>query len=317
MSRKKTIKEQRKREFEEKVFAFKNATTHFVPVKIMEKKWAKKLLDGEVYMRPLLEFGELGNTRENNALNNNYRGDPFEGICSATTDISKSKTVQSLDPAIQNQLSGIIHVDTGSLPYFKLFCLYCLEYDFFGDFFKKPDPRVAQFGDTAVVIWNFNSFLMRLHNAFIERYKDMFVSMCRRVHYLDLNRLDEIVPIFEKRTDYQYQNELRIAINELGNQVGDLFETKSKSDSLVFEIGSIRDIAYEMPIDDFLNLRGIKYSYRHWPNTEEMKKPTVYDNYVKRTNELIENNTKKTVDAGVDQERVERYALVRIERSMV
>ncbi len=37
---------------------------HFIPVKITDKKWADKLVNGEVYMRALHEFGSWGNVTE-------------------------------------------------------------------------------------------------------------------------------------------------------------------------------------------------------------------------------------------------------------
>lgn len=33
------------------------AEKKFIPVKVTDREWAEKLLDGEVFMRPLYEFG--------------------------------------------------------------------------------------------------------------------------------------------------------------------------------------------------------------------------------------------------------------------
>lgn len=45
---------------------------YFIPVKITDKKWADKLVNGEVYMRALHEFGSWGNvTEKDTVLNNN------------------------------------------------------------------------------------------------------------------------------------------------------------------------------------------------------------------------------------------------------
>ena len=54
---------------------------HFIPVKITKKEYADKLVQGEVYMRALHEFGSWGNVNEKDTvLNNNYRGDFFAGV---------------------------------------------------------------------------------------------------------------------------------------------------------------------------------------------------------------------------------------------
>ena len=37
----------------------KMAEKKFIPVKVTDREWAEKLLDGEVFMRPLYEFGAL------------------------------------------------------------------------------------------------------------------------------------------------------------------------------------------------------------------------------------------------------------------
>ena len=45
---------------------------YFIPVKITDKKWADKLVNGEDYMRALHEFGSWGNvTEKDTVLNNN------------------------------------------------------------------------------------------------------------------------------------------------------------------------------------------------------------------------------------------------------
>lgn len=54
---------------------------HFIPVKITDKQWADRLIQGEVYMRALHEFGLWGNVDEKDpVLKNDFRGDPYSGI---------------------------------------------------------------------------------------------------------------------------------------------------------------------------------------------------------------------------------------------
>ena len=56
----------------------------FLPVKVLDKQWADKLLDGSVFMRSLYEFGKwnLDDKFKNQAkeMDNTFRGDINEGI---------------------------------------------------------------------------------------------------------------------------------------------------------------------------------------------------------------------------------------------
>ena len=49
----------------------------FIPVKITDKKWADRFVQGEVFMRALADFGVWNRLQniENAKINNNFRGD--------------------------------------------------------------------------------------------------------------------------------------------------------------------------------------------------------------------------------------------------
>lgn len=313
MGRSKTVRQNRKIEYEEKKEFFQRLQSRFIPVKITDKQWADCLMNGEVYFRPLMEFSDYYSEKsEHNSrgeLIDDFRFDSLEGLCYATNDVERSEIAQMFEPGLRSKLKGILQIDTGSIPYFKVFCMYCLEYDLFRDDFRKPNPKISEFGNTAVVFRDFNMFLDRVYTALQELYSDLFVPMCNRVHYLDYNKLEGIVPFFEKRKKYEYQNELRIAFSELGTQVGELFETRIMREPVKLHIGSIRDIAYELPVNDFLSLLGIYGNELCWPTSVNPNHPSFFDECVKRTHELIEKNTKSGIEP-LNQETVERIGLL-------
>ena len=70
----------------------------FIPVKITDRKWAEHLLDGEVFMRPLHEFGSWNEKREE-AVANQLRGDIHEGSA-AVVGVPKSSLVSKVSHRI-------------------------------------------------------------------------------------------------------------------------------------------------------------------------------------------------------------------------
>lgn len=145
----------------------------FVPVKVTANQYADKLLDGEVYLRPVNEFGIWAReeNRGNATLDNNYRGDLREGAVSIAKDAASCERLQEMDPEFKKYAQDITFIDDYEAKYFKIYSLYCLDYDPFNDFFMKPDERIKQFGDTAVVIRDINEFLRRICVACIRQYE--------------------------------------------------------------------------------------------------------------------------------------------------
>lgn len=136
---------------------------NFLVAKITDRKWADKLLDGEVFFRPLDEFGSwnLDERRKSASLNNAFRGDLGEGCVAAYEDFDKSPFANMLKDDIKSIAEDIKIVDDTELRYFKIFCTYCLEIDENNNL-VRPDPRLKNFGDTAVLFIDFEEFLKRI-----------------------------------------------------------------------------------------------------------------------------------------------------------
>lgn len=220
-------------------------------VKFIDKKWADKLMDGEVFMRAIACFGDI--SRRSSDSQNEFRGDVLEGI----------------NYSFGNQF-GLIDVRTYIE---KIYCLYALEFDEETGGLIKPDNRILEFGDTAVIIHNTGEFLHRVCYAMLDRFGNDFWASFQRVEY-DVNlSVEQPYDEFCKASSYAYQNEFRIALDlangkinpKILNDVTDFarltFPGKieedtnpdSLSDSLTLYIGDIRGISISVPSSDLIN----------------------------------------------------------------
>ena len=130
-------------------------------VKFIDKKWADRLMDGEVFMRAIACFGDI--SRRSSDSQNEFRGDVLEGI----------------NYSFSNQF-GLIDVLTYRE---KIYCLYALEFDEETAGLIKPDNRILEFGDTAVIIHNTGEFLRRICYAMLDRFGNDFWTSFQRVEY--------------------------------------------------------------------------------------------------------------------------------------
>ena len=220
-------------------------------VKFIDKKWADKLLDGEVFMRAIACFGDI--LRRSSDSQNEFRGDILEGI----------------HYSFGNQV-GLIDVLTYRE---KIYCLYVLEFDEKKQRFIKPDNRILEFGDTAVIIHNTEEFLRRICYTMLDRFGNEFWTSFQRVKYDVDFSLERPYDEFCKTDAYAYQKEFRIVLDlakgkfnpEQLKDVTDFARLTfpgtieednnpdSLSDSLILNIGDIRDISISIPASDLFN----------------------------------------------------------------
>lgn len=220
-------------------------------VKFIDKKWADKLMDGEVFMRTIACFGDI--SRRSTDSQNEFRGDVLEGI----------------NYSFGNQ-AGLIDVLTYRE---KIYCLYALEFDEETGRFIKPDNRILEFGDTAVIIHNTGEFLHRICYAMLDRFGNDFWTSFQRIEYDVDFSVEQPYDEFCKASSYSYQNEFRIALDlakgrfnpeqlkDVTNFARLTFPGKieedtnpdSLSDSLTLNIGNIRDISISVPTSNLLN----------------------------------------------------------------
>lgn len=102
------------------------AEKKFIPVKVTDREWAEKLLDGEVFMRPLYEFGAWNLKKEDKQLNNSFRGDLCEGMSGIFGEVEECPIYDSFDENVKKYIKQIWYIDDTDIKYFKIFSLYCI-----------------------------------------------------------------------------------------------------------------------------------------------------------------------------------------------
>jgi hypothetical protein len=241
-------------------------------VKITDKQWADKLLDGEIFMRSLLSFGDFKS--DDKRIDNDYRGDILEGLSNSFAEGTNSNFFNDISdgkPCFQG--SGFFDM---LMAQEKIFSLYALEYDAIQKCFISPDKRLLEFGDTSVIVLDSNEFLKRIFSGLLNKFGNSFWISFKRVKYnVDLSKL-LIYDEFHKRDSYSWQNEFRIALDLSEGKLSEAtrnnmtdyckhtymrnggtedidIRPESVAESIVIKIGDIRDICALIPTSELIN----------------------------------------------------------------
>lgn len=261
-----------------------------IPVKIIEEKYANKLLSGQIYMRALSKFG-MWNKSKDKELDNDYRGDISEGIVKTYKSLSEAQP--GIDPGFANIVHSVSMIDDTELKYLRIFCLYGLRWFEPADCFLLPDKRIEQFGDTAVIITDFEEFVKRLLKEVEKLYNGPCLFLIDDVDYFDYGETKELYPGYSKHKSYAWQNEIRIAVAKLEknnfeiHQKPDEYSMVHDDNDLFLEIGDIRDIAYKVTTKEFLKPNkddSLKYSIKMGNRTK-----TIVDNIADETKKQLKN----------------------------
>ena len=234
--------------------------TYFL-VKVLDKKWADKFLDGDIFMRYLGYFGLFNRMMSRDpSINNTFRGDDMEGL-SVSTGEPDPLEVSWIDGAYELRLEQN-----------KIFCLYAIDVCNKNKRIAPIDPQIEEFGDTAIVILDSNEFLRRVHQAFTDKYGSAFWTSYKRVRYeLDFSKSRSYTE-FDKSVSYAWQREFRISLDlsegHISKRTWDNMTDYLKlthpwkvdndensdfnAESLTISIGDIRDICLEIPTSEFI-----------------------------------------------------------------
>lgn len=267
----------------------------FVPVKITDRKWAEKLLQGEVFMRPLYEFGTWKKPSGDTVLDNNYRGDIYSGATKVFSDPSDYEFLKGFPAQFRDSVDAVTLIDQSDVRFFKIFSLYCYEYDPKTDSLIKPDPRMAQFGNTAVIITDFCEFIDRFARA-IDRLYPHYSVLADQVQFFDLDTTKDLNPMFSKHISQAYQKELRMAVCEIehdefaiGPGAEDAYRIIEDLNPLKLEIGPIQDICITMPINQFID-GWLPPGFRcRWPMNDFPKAPSIFELLLADTRKAMKN----------------------------
>ena len=242
----------------------------YLLVKVLDKRWADSLLAGQVFMRALACFSDL--TKRDAGTDNEFRGDVLEGVVESFSDgYDHHSFTQDGNGPVRDGMVG--RIDALTLRR-KVFSLASLQYDPERCRFVKPDPRLESFGDTAVVITDAGEFLRRVQSALSVSYGDTYWWSYDRVAYNVSLARELTYNEFSKSDAYAWQREFRISLDlsagrfspEILRRTTDYAKLTcpgamkedtrpdSVADSLILQIGDMRDIAVEMPVRQLLEL---------------------------------------------------------------
>lgn len=268
---------------------------HFIPVKILQKEYADKLVQGEVFMRALYEFGSWGKLDiSNEELKNDYRGDLYSGVTATFKSPEDIRIFAGLPLDMKKNMMNCCMIDESDIKYFKIFSLYRYELNEETQAFIRPDARMSQFGDTAVLITDFYEFIERFEKAWRKAYEKAtrMIGIVEPFNFYETRYLN---PLFCKHESQAYQNELRIALGELTKAEGDSTTENQDKYALLYnldpvklKIGDLSDITVELPIEDFM--RGyLPPDFKcRWPSNDDPNHMSNYDVIVESTKEQME-----------------------------
>jgi len=241
--------------------------------KIIGKKWAEKFLGGQLYMRNLAEFGIDHLIKPDSQFKNDSQGDIFEGL-SGLGITPSSEFFTGYHKALSEKEISPDDIRYGNIDsrYLSenILSLYSLRWDISQSQFQQPSERLLEFGKSGkevpspeeelyvVVIHDTFQFLRRLSHTLIESLESPFWLGYGEIDYYDPNdtATDIVRDEFCKSTDYLWQNEFRVVVENLYQDViiSSNATYDNKNGSLTLNMGKLDDIAFMMPIKKFLSL---------------------------------------------------------------
>ena len=236
-----------------------------LPVKITDKKWADSLQSGSLFMRSLYDYGSWSAIERawsgDQQMKSGVQGDVGEGIVRRVDPKIGDDFFNRFEPQLRAVMEDCFYIEQRVFQYCKVFCMYGLTYLIPEQRYEKPDERLREFGDTAVIFLNPNEFLNRVLRGLGRQYGDNVNFRLDVIHYYPSDYygpLDE----FCKSASYAWQNEMRIRVALLNpeNFIVDAEGRKRKqiiqnTDSIIVNIGDIRDISIQIPVEDLIALK--------------------------------------------------------------
>lgn len=226
----------------------------YLPMKIYDRRWADALMQGQVFMRPLAEFGSWRISEQKDlggeALNNEFRGDVGEGIIRNLRPDEKDDFFEALPEDLKGHILGKYYIAEEE-KHTRIFSMAKLEYDPEGNRYLLPNERMREFGDTAVIIVNPEEFYRRLTGACMKAFPDRYIVEMGEITYKDIGKDFGEWGVFAKERKYSWQKEVRLAARLRPDIV--VMPNAPKPEPILLEIGSIADIALAMPVEDLLN----------------------------------------------------------------
>lgn len=228
----------------------------YLPIKVLDKESADKLMQGEVFMRPLEEFGSWRISEHNNPsgeeLNNDFRGDIGEGIVRNLAPDEKHPVFDGFPQKLQKSMVCRYFIDDTEKET-RLFCMAKLEYDVERQCYKGIDERFSEFGDTAVIILDPEVFYQRICACYQWMFANNFIVEVGKIEYKNIFRDYGEWGLYTKEKKYEWQNEVRIAARLRPDL--QVLENRKNASPIKAQIGDLSDIAIEVPLKELLDGR--------------------------------------------------------------
>jgi len=268
-------------------------------VKVTDRRWADVFLDGNVFMRRLSEFSIDHLIKHDPSLENDYRGDLFEGLVSTSglegsSGFHRSMREMMINRGVPEEAISFGEIDSRFLEE-NVFSLYSLYFDKTNQIFQKPSIELEKFGDTAVIIFDVYEFLIRIVKSLSKSLGSQYWFAYKQVIYgIDTNE-KVLYDEFCKSASYSWQNEFRVVldINYPDLSINpEMIIYNLENGAITLKIDDIRDIAFAMPIKEFCKL---DFSYEQ-RNKFTLPPETIYPLGLPRPKRVSYANTVIKID---------------------
>ena len=209
-------------------------------IKFQRKDRIESLRAGHMYFSPLNVFRKYEDTSGNKVI-----GDEREGMMPIQHAVFEDAETHEFSP-VNNALIKTRNSDD------YVFCFFGMKDDATHfTFSEEQKAKIREFGDTALLILDFDEFVERVKKAALSAG---FSGHYGRVKYYD-DESDNVNMMlcsingmwnfaFYKPQDYEYQQEYRFLLERNGKP----------DDHWILELGSLDDITIMMPIEQALNI---------------------------------------------------------------
>lgn len=220
--------------------------------KILDKRFAEDLLNGNLYMNTLDYFRKVEG--------NSAQGDPIEGVCGTIRKNQLRQMGFHYDPVLVEQMGEKVILLSDNYGFGNIFCLYRLQIDDDRKLIYKPDEKLRNFNDkeveTKVVIRikDTGTFLHRVDIALQKALEEntieygIYGGVEYKSAWLNADGPGERSS-FHKEPSYAYQKEWRLC----------LLRYVWGKDAFSLPVGDLHDIAEEISLDTFISHPEINY----------------------------------------------------------
>ncbi len=237
-----------------------NNNVNYLPVKVLKREYAERLLQGEVHMKTQAQFAPLEYQKteeQKKELIQGVRQDIGEGI-ECVIDLEKDPYgfYSGMPDDMKKHILSACYINDNRETT-RLYCMTKLEYDESHNTYIPLDDRIGKgetaFGDTAVIILKPAVFFERLAKHYAMTFSDTYEIAASEIQYKNIFKDMGEWGIFAKEEGFQWQKEVRIAAmlrrGIISTRESDFCREYTAN------IGDISDICCMVPVEDLIEGR--------------------------------------------------------------